>query len=59
MLTLHVPDNVSAWPIGSSLFLAVRVPPKDPHDDDDENGDEEDDDDNDEEPAVIREPDEC
>jgi hypothetical protein len=63
MLTLHVPDNVSAWLIGSSLVPAVGVPPKDPHDDDDENGDEEDDDDNDndndEEPAVIREPDEC
>ena len=63
MLTLHVPhvpDNVSAWPIGSSLVTAVGVPPKDPHDDDDENGeDEEDDNDNDEEPAVIREPDEC
>jgi hypothetical protein len=60
MLTLHVPNNVSAWPIGSSLVSAVGVPPKDPHDDDDENGeDEEDDNDNDEEPAVIREPDEC
>jgi hypothetical protein len=60
MLTLHVPNNVSAWPIGSSFVSAVGVPPKDPHDDDDENGeDEEDDNDNDEEPAVIREPDEC
>ncbi len=59
----HVPDDVSTWLTGSSLFLAIGVPPKDPRDDDDdENGeDEEDNNDNeeDEEPAVIREPDEC
>jgi hypothetical protein len=62
MLTLRVPDSISARLIGSSLITAVAVPPKDPRDDDDENGeDEEDDNDNeeDEEPAVIREPDEC
>ena len=57
MLTLHVPDNVYAWPIGSSLVPAVGAPPKDPHDDDDEN-EEDEEDDKDEEP-VIREPDEC
>jgi hypothetical protein len=62
MLTLHVPDNVPDWLIGSSLVPVVEVPPKDPHDDDDENGEDEKDDDDkekDEEPAVIREPDEC
>ena len=55
----HVPRNISAWRIYSSLVITVGLPPKDPHNDDDENEeDEEQDNEEDEEPAVIREPDE-
>jgi hypothetical protein len=60
MTISRVPQNSSAWLIGSSHFNVLGPPPKDPSDDDDENeGDENDDDEEDEEPAVIREPDEC
>ena len=56
----HVPRNVCAWRIDSSLAITFGLPPKDPHNDDDENEeDEEHPNEEDEEPAVIREPDEC
>jgi hypothetical protein len=56
----HVPRNVCAWRIDSSLAITFGLPPKDPHNDDDENEeDEEHNNEEDEEPAVIREPDEC
>ena len=56
----HVPRNVCAWRIDSSLAITFGLPPKDPHNDDDENEEEEErNNEEDKEPVVIREPDEC
>jgi hypothetical protein len=57
-MNAHVPRNVSARRIDSSLAVGLR--PKDPHNDDNENEeDEEHDNEEEEEPPLIREPDEC
>jgi hypothetical protein len=54
----HMPEEISARPVGWSPFAIMgdAMPPRDPDDEEDE--EDEDEEDDTEEPAVVREPDE-
>ena len=57
-MTLHVPEDGSAW-LANWILVSNSLPPRNPNDDDeeeDEDEEDEEDEDQDEEPPVIKEP---